>query len=75
VSLCLFLTAPRHEGVLGELKYSSTRSLSSELDGGGWSASRLGRFTPRERAPDTHTVGGWVGPRAVLVAECIAVLN
>jgi hypothetical protein len=31
-----------------------------------WSASRLGRFTPRERAPGTHSIGGWVGPRAVL---------
>jgi hypothetical protein len=34
--------------------------------GGEWSASRLGRFTPTERAPDTHWVGGWVGPRAGL---------
>jgi hypothetical protein len=23
---------------------------------------------PRERAPDTHWIGGWVGPRAVLEA-------
>jgi hypothetical protein len=34
--------------------------------GGEWSASRLGRFTPGERAPSTHWIGGWVGPRAVL---------
>jgi hypothetical protein len=40
--------------------------LISALDGGEWSASRPGRFTPRERAPDTHCIGGWVGPRAVL---------
>jgi hypothetical protein len=26
------------------------------------------RFTPRERAPGTHWIGGWVGPRAVLDA-------
>jgi hypothetical protein len=26
-------------------------SLTSALDGGEWSASRPGRFTPRERAP------------------------
>jgi hypothetical protein len=32
----------------------------------GWSVSRPGRFTPRERDPGTHWVGGWVGPRAVL---------
>jgi hypothetical protein len=40
--------------------------LTSALDGGEWSASRTGRFTPRERAPDTHWIGGWVGPRAGL---------
>jgi hypothetical protein len=43
-------------------------SLTSALDGDEWSASRLGRFTPKERAPGTHWVGGWVGPRAVLDA-------
>jgi hypothetical protein len=37
-------------------------------DGGELSASRPGRFTSRERAPDTHWIGGWVGPRAVLDA-------
>jgi hypothetical protein len=32
-----------------------------------WSTSRLGRFTPRERAPGTNSIGGWgVGPRAFL---------
>jgi hypothetical protein len=49
--------------------YSSTHSLTSELDGGEWSASRTGRFTPRKRAPGTHWIGGWVGPRAVLDEE------
>jgi hypothetical protein len=39
--------------------------LTSALDGGEWSASRPGRFTSRERAPGTHWIGGWVGPRAV----------
>jgi hypothetical protein len=52
--------APRHEGVMGEWRYSSTHCLTSALDGDEWSASRPGRFTPRERAPGTH----WVGPRA-----------
>jgi hypothetical protein len=51
-----------------EWRYSSTYSLNSALDGGEWSASRPGRFTPRERAPGTHWIGGWVGPRAVLDA-------
>jgi hypothetical protein len=58
--------APRHEGVLGELRYSSTHSLTSALDGGEWSASRPSRFTPRERDPCTHWIGGSVGPRDVL---------
>jgi hypothetical protein len=30
-----------------------------ELDGGESSASRSGRFTPRERAPINPRVGGW----------------
>jgi hypothetical protein len=40
--------------------------LTSALDGGEWSASRPGRFKPKERAPGTHWIGGWVGPRAVM---------
>jgi hypothetical protein len=51
-----------------EWRYSSTHPLTSALDGGEWSASRPYRFTPRERAPGTHWIGGWVGPRAVLDA-------
>jgi hypothetical protein len=68
LSLC-FNRAPHHEGVLGEWRYSSTHSLTSALDGGELSASRTGRFTPRERAPGTHWIGGWVGTRAGLEAE------
>jgi hypothetical protein len=60
--------APRYEGVLEEWRYSSTHSLTSALDGGEWSASHPGRFTPRERTRGTHWIGGWVGPRAVLDA-------
>jgi hypothetical protein len=60
--------ASRHEGVLGEWRYSATHSLTSEVDGGEWSASRSGRFTPRERAPRSCWIRGWVGPRAVLDA-------
>jgi hypothetical protein len=68
LTLCFFLNwAPHHEGVL-EWRYSSTHSLTSELDGGEWSASRPGRFTPRERSLGTHWIGGWVGSRAVLDA-------
>jgi len=35
--------------------------LTSTIDGDEWSASRSGRFTPRERAPGTHWIGSWVG--------------
>jgi hypothetical protein len=45
---------------MGEWGYSSTHTLPSALDGGEWSASHPDRFTPRERAPGTHWLGGWV---------------
>jgi hypothetical protein len=48
--------------------YSSTYSLTSALDGGEWSDSRPGRFTPMERAPRTHWIEGWMGPRASIDA-------
>jgi hypothetical protein len=41
-------------------------SLTLAIDEGEWSDSRLGSFTPRERAPGNHWIGGCVGPRAVL---------
>jgi hypothetical protein len=40
--------------------------LTSALLGGEWSASRPGHFTPKERVPGIHWIGGWVGPRAGL---------
>jgi hypothetical protein len=40
--------------------------LTSALVRGEWSASRPGRFNPRERAPGTHWIGGWVNLRAGL---------
>jgi hypothetical protein len=46
-----------------EWRYSSTHSLISTLDRRGGSVSRTGRFTPRERAPDTHYTH-CTGPRA-----------
>jgi hypothetical protein len=42
--------------------------LTLALYGGKWSASRPGRFTPGERVPGTHWIGGGVGPRAGLDA-------
>jgi hypothetical protein len=58
--------ATRHEDVLGEWWYSSTHSLTSAVDGGEWSASRPSCFTPRERAPFPHWIGGWVRSRSGL---------
>jgi hypothetical protein len=40
--------------------------FTSALAGDEWPASRPGRFTSNERAPDTHWIGGWVGPRTGL---------
>jgi len=57
--------AALHENVLGEWRYSSTQSTTS-TDGDERSASRHSRFTPEVRAPGTHWVGSWVGPRACL---------
>jgi hypothetical protein len=42
--------------------------LTSAIDGGEWSVSHPCPFTPRERAPGTHWIGGWVGSRAGLDA-------
>jgi hypothetical protein len=64
-SLWFLHWAPRHEGMLREWRYNSTHSLTY---GGEWSPSRPGRFTPGERAPGTHWIGGWASPRAVLDA-------
>jgi hypothetical protein len=60
-----FNWAPRHEGVLGERRYSSTHTLTSALDGDEWPVSRPGCFTPGERASGAHWIGGWVGPEPV----------
>jgi hypothetical protein len=38
------------------------------VDGGERSASRHGRFTPREITLGTHCIGGWLSPRAGLDA-------
>jgi hypothetical protein len=74
VNLSLFLTkhhamgthSTSHGDALGEWRYSSRHSLTLALDGGEWSALRPGRFISKERAPGTHGIGGWMGPRAGL---------
>jgi UDP-N-acetylmuramyl pentapeptide phosphotransferase/UDP-N-acetylglucosamine-1-phosphate transferase len=40
--------------------------LASTLVGSDWAASRTCRFTPGQRYPGTHWIGGWVSSRAVL---------
>jgi hypothetical protein len=68
----VFLSNPatRHGGIWGERRYSSYPFWTSALDGGEWSASRLGRaFTPGERTHGTHCTGGSVGHRAGLDTE------
>jgi hypothetical protein len=49
---------------MGEWTYPHFLGLSTSW--GEWPASHPGRFIPRERAPGTHCIGGWVNPRASL---------
>jgi hypothetical protein len=42
--------------------------LTSALDEGEWSVSRLGYFTPGEETLDTHCIGGWKRARSDLDA-------
>jgi hypothetical protein len=44
------------------------RILELDTNRGECSASHPSRFTLRERAPGTHWIGGWVGPRTGLDA-------
>jgi hypothetical protein len=46
--------------------YCPCAQLRHEGVGGEWSASCPCCFTPREKAPGTHWIGGWVDPRAGL---------
>jgi hypothetical protein len=68
VMLSLCLTKPHAMKTHWGVEIQLHGFLTSNLEGGEWSASRPGRFIPRERAPGAHWIGGWVGPRAVLDA-------
>jgi hypothetical protein len=46
--------------------YRSKFFFNKALVGGEWLASRPCRFTPGERVPGTHWIGGWVAPKPVL---------
>jgi hypothetical protein len=63
--VCITKLAPRHEDVWGVAVYIHV-FLTSALVAGEWSPPRPCRFTPGERAPGTHWIGDWVGPRAGL---------
>jgi hypothetical protein len=67
LSLCLINSALCHEDICGTGGIAPP-FLTSALDGGEWSASRTCHFTPGEKAPGTHWIGGHVGPRAGLDA-------
>jgi hypothetical protein len=62
LSLCLINLAPRHEDVWGSGGIAQL-FFSWAVDKGEWSAPRPSRFTSGEGAPDTHLIGGWVGPQ------------
>jgi hypothetical protein len=49
----------------GEVDLQIRIFLTSALAGGEWSASRPCRFTPGERAPGTHWIGGWGGEKNI----------
>jgi hypothetical protein len=60
--LCLLFLRERHDTrVYWEMEVQLYEFLTSALDGGGWSASRPGCFTSRERNPSTiGQEAGWV---------------
>ena len=49
--------------------YSSTHSLTLELDGGGWSAPRPGRFTPGKDPVPIVQEAGWAPTPVWMGAE------
>jgi hypothetical protein len=65
VSLCLINYAPCHEDIWRRVSIVPL-FLTLAVNEDEWSASRPGHFTPGERAPGTHSIGGKVRPRASL---------
>ena len=61
-----------HEGPEGEYKYSCTLSLTSALDGDGYSTPKPGRFTPGKDAVPTVQEAGWVPVQVWTSAENLA---
>jgi hypothetical protein len=66
-------TVPLHtmQAFVGRGRIAPTCSWPQHYIGvsGQCHAPAMPRFTPRERTPSTHWIGGWMGPRASLDAE------
>ena len=61
-----------HEGPEGEKSYSSTLSLTSTLDEGGWSTPRASRFTPGKDPVHIVQEAEWTSGPAWIGAENLA---
>jgi hypothetical protein len=61
VNLSLCLTKHQNMKAYWGVDVYFQKFLTSAIDGGDWSALRPGRFTPREKAPRTHWLEGWLG--------------
>jgi hypothetical protein len=59
-------SAPCQKDVLGTGDMELHAFLTLALNGGERLASYPGQYIPRQRAPGTHWMEGWVGPRAGL---------
>ena len=58
-----------HEGPEGELRYSSTLSLTLVLDGGGWSTPHPGHFNPGKDPVPIVEEAGWAPEPVWMGAE------
>jgi hypothetical protein len=61
-----------HEGPEGEQRYSSILSITSALDGGGWSTPHPGRYTPGKDPVPIVYEAGWAPGPVWTVAENLA---
>jgi hypothetical protein len=59
LSLCLIKYALCHKDILGSGGIAPP-FFTFALDGGDWSNSRPGHFTPEEIVTSTHWIGGWL---------------
>jgi hypothetical protein len=65
----VFHEARRYAGLWGSGRMAPL-FLTFVLNGGQWSASRPGRFAPKED-PGIHWIGGWVAPtKTYITCRC-----